>query len=92
MIKTHVYIYVRFSATCSPLHLPVPRQVIWTGQPVPLIIQKSDGGFGYASTDMAAVKHRVEAEGADWIIYVTDMGQSQHFDMVGFVGLASPDS
>ncbi len=49
---------------------------------IPLIIRKSDGGFGYASTDMAAVKHRVEVEKCDWIIYVTDSGQSQHFDMV----------
>ena len=30
-----------------------------------------------------AVKHRVEEEKADWIIYVTDMGQAQHFDLVG---------
>lgn len=41
------------------------------GQPVPLIVQKSDGGFGYASTDMAAIKHRLNEEKADWIIYVT---------------------
>ncbi|EFN53033.1 hypothetical protein CHLNCDRAFT_26194 [Chlorella variabilis] len=53
------------------------------GAQIPLIVQKSDGGFGYASTDMAAVKHRIETEKADWIIYVTDMGQSSHFDLVG---------
>ena len=52
------------------------------GQPVPLIVQKSDGGFGYASTDMAAIKHRIETEKADWIIYVTDVGQGVHFDMI----------
>ena len=45
----------------------------------PLIIQKSDGGFGYATTDLAALKHRLDEEGAHWIIYVTDSGQSQHF-------------
>jgi arginyl-tRNA synthetase len=45
----------------------------------PLIIQKSDGGFGYATTDMAALRHRLREEKADWIIYVTDSGQSQHF-------------
>lgn len=49
---------------------------------VPLIIQKSDGGFGYASTDMAALKQRLTQENADWIIYVTDMGQAGHFEMV----------
>ncbi|KAF5828098.1 tRNA synthetases class I (R)-domain-containing protein [Dunaliella salina] len=52
------------------------------GQSIPLIVQKSDGGFGYASTDMAAIKHRLEVEKADWIIYVTDAGQAQHFDLV----------
>lgn len=49
------------------------------GSDIPLIIQKSDGGFGYATTDMCAIKQRVEEEKADWIIYVTDNGQSQHF-------------
>lgn len=57
------------------------------GQTIPLIVRKSDGGFGYASTDMAAVKHRVEVEKSDWIIYVTDMGQATHFDMVGRKGV-----
>ncbi|PRW45481.1 arginine--tRNA chloroplastic mitochondrial-like isoform X2 isoform B [Chlorella sorokiniana] len=95
------------------------------GKEIPLIVQKSDGGFGYASTDMAAVKHRVEQEKAavavwpaalitdalppafpatfehrveqekagqvkhrveqekaDWIIYITDMGQAMHFELV----------
>ncbi|PNW84382.1 hypothetical protein CHLRE_03g143887v5 [Chlamydomonas reinhardtii] len=52
------------------------------GQSVPLIVQKSDGGFGYASTDMAALHHRLNEEKADWIIYVTDVGQSQHFELV----------
>jgi arginyl-tRNA synthetase len=54
------------------------------GAQYPLIVQKSDGGFGYASTDMAAVKHRIETEKADWIIYITDAGQSTHFDLVGW--------
>lgn len=44
-----------------------------------MIVQKSDGGYGYASTDMAAIKHRLQVEKADWLIYVTDDGQSQHF-------------
>lgn len=52
------------------------------GQDIPLIVQKSDGGYGYASTDMAAIKQRVQDEKADWVIYVTDMGQATHFDMV----------
>ncbi len=52
------------------------------GKEVPLIVQKSDGGFGYASTDMAAIKQRVADEKADWIVYVTDVGQAGHFDLV----------
>ncbi|KAF6266502.1 tRNA synthetases class I (R)-domain-containing protein [Scenedesmus sp. NREL 46B-D3] len=52
------------------------------GCEVPLIVQKSDGGYGYASTDMAAIKQRVTQEKADWVIYVTDIGQAPHFDMV----------
>ncbi|KAI8475928.1 MAG: tRNA synthetases class I (R)-domain-containing protein [Monoraphidium minutum] len=52
------------------------------GKEVPLIVQKSDGGYGYASTDMAAIKHRVKEEHADWVIYVTDVGQSEHFQLV----------
>lgn len=49
---------------------------------IPMIIQKSDGGFNYDTTDMAALKHRIEVEKADRIIYVTDLGQSLHFQML----------
>ena len=41
---------------------------------VPLMIQKSDGGFNYDTTDMAALKYRVNEVKADRIIYVTDKG------------------
>jgi arginyl-tRNA synthetase len=49
------------------------------GQPLPLIIQKSDGGFNYATTDLAALRYRINQDKADRIIYVTDAGQSNHF-------------
>ena len=49
------------------------------GEPLPLIVQKSDGGFNYATTDLAAIKYRVQKDGADRIIYVTDSGQANHF-------------
>ena len=42
---------------------------------LPLTIVKSDGGFTYDTSDMAALKHRVEVEKADWLIYVVDSGQ-----------------
>lgn len=49
---------------------------------LPLIIQKSDGGYNYDTTDMAALWHRVEVEKAQRIIYVTDIGQALHFQLV----------
>ncbi|MBS0626615.1 MAG: arginine--tRNA ligase, partial [Verrucomicrobia bacterium] len=52
------------------------------GTPLPMIIQKSDGGYNYETTDVAALKHRVEVEKADRIIILTDAGQALHFDMV----------
>jgi arginyl-tRNA synthetase len=49
------------------------------GQPMPLIIQKTDGGFNYATTDLAALRYRIREDKADRIIYITDSGQSNHF-------------
>uniref|UniRef100_A0A3B0N0V8 arginine--tRNA ligase n=1 Tax=Theileria annulata TaxID=5874 RepID=A0A3B0N0V8_THEAN len=46
---------------------------------VPLMLVKSDGGFGYDSTDLACIRYRTQQLKADWIIYVTDIGQSEHF-------------
>lgn len=50
--------------------------------PLPMIVQKSDGGYNYETTDMAALYHRVQKEKATRIIIVTDAGQSLHFAMV----------
>jgi arginyl-tRNA synthetase len=52
------------------------------GNPVPLIIKKSDGGFGYAATDLAAVRYRTETLGAQLILYVVDQRQALHFRMI----------
>lgn len=52
------------------------------GDPLPLIVQKSDGGYNYATTDLAAIKYRVQEDQAHRIIYVTDAGQSNHFAQV----------
>ncbi|KAK2711761.1 hypothetical protein QYM36_012772 [Artemia franciscana] len=46
----------------------------------PLTVVKSDGGYTYDTSDNAALCHRLEVEKADWIIYVTDRGQSSHFE------------
>jgi arginyl-tRNA synthetase len=53
-----------------------------------MLIRKSDGGFNYATTDLAAIRHRVSmaaedgGEKANRVLYITDAGQSQHFEMV----------
>jgi arginyl-tRNA synthetase len=52
------------------------------GEPLPMIVQKSDGGFGYAATDLAAARYRVTALGAKRVIYVVDARQSDHFAML----------
>ncbi|XP_039136284.1 arginine--tRNA ligase, cytoplasmic-like isoform X3 [Dioscorea cayenensis subsp. rotundata] len=57
------------------------RVIFIEGQQIPLIVVKRDGGYNYASTDLAALWYRLNVEKADWIIYVTDVGQSLHFTM-----------
>lgn len=52
------------------------------GAPLPFIIQKSDGAFLYATTDLAAMKFRIDELKADTIIYVTDARQGLHFKML----------
>ncbi len=53
------------------------------GKPLPVIVRKSDGGFNYATTDLAAIRYRFaaasEGDGARRVIYVTDAGQANHF-------------
>jgi arginyl-tRNA synthetase len=52
------------------------------GKPVPLIIRKSDGGYGYATTDLATIRHRVRDLHADTILYVIGAPQHLHLQMV----------
>ncbi|MFB6825269.1 arginine--tRNA ligase [Streptomyces virginiae] len=52
------------------------------GNPTPLIVQKSDGGFGYAATDLSAIRDRVGNLNASTLLYVVDARQSLHFKMV----------
>ncbi|QDY78380.1 arginine--tRNA ligase [Streptomyces qinzhouensis] len=52
------------------------------GEPTPLIVQKSNGGFGYAATDLSAIRNRVGELKADSLVYVVDVRQSMHFKMV----------
>jgi arginyl-tRNA synthetase len=52
------------------------------GTPLPLILRKSDGGYGYDTTDMAAIRYRVRDLHADRIIYVVGSEQHQHLELV----------
>ncbi|WP_108623988.1 arginine--tRNA ligase [Candidatus Similichlamydia epinepheli] len=52
------------------------------GYEIPFMVQKSDGGFNYDTTDLAAVRHRVEEENGEILIYVTDSGQVLHFELL----------
>lgn len=57
-----------------------------SGDPLPLILRKSDGGFGYATTDLAALRYRVHDIGAAFNVYVVGAPQRQHLEMVFKVG------
>ncbi|XP_022907770.1 probable arginine--tRNA ligase, cytoplasmic [Onthophagus taurus] len=60
------------------------RKIMWGEQNVgiPLTICKSDGGFTYDTSDMAAIKQRLHEDKCDWIAYVTDAGQATHFETI----------
>ncbi|HYD10000.1 MAG TPA: arginine--tRNA ligase [Acidimicrobiales bacterium] len=60
----------------------VPGYTNRDGDPLPLIVVNQHGGYGYATTDLAAIRHRTRDLGADRILYVVDAGQSQHLEMV----------
>ncbi|MFB9542444.1 arginine--tRNA ligase [Micromonospora sagamiensis] len=52
------------------------------GQPLPIIVRKRDGGYGYGATDLAAIRHRTRDIGATRLLYVVGLPQRQHFEMV----------
>ena len=63
------------------------------GEPLPVIVQKADGGYLYATTDLAAVRYRSNVLQADRALYFVDQRQALHFNQVfevarraGFVG------
>ncbi|MFC0098020.1 arginine--tRNA ligase [Micromonospora marina] len=63
-----------------------PGSVGRDGEPLPLIVRKSDGGYGYPATDLAALRHRTGALGATRLLYVVGLPQRRHFEMVFAVG------
>uniref|UniRef100_A0AAZ3R897 Arginine--tRNA ligase, cytoplasmic n=1 Tax=Oncorhynchus tshawytscha TaxID=74940 RepID=A0AAZ3R897_ONCTS len=59
------------------------RKIVFApGQQIPLTVVKSDGGYTYDTSDLAALRQRLFDEKADIIIYVTDSGQGTHFQVV----------
>ena len=52
------------------------------GDPLPLIVRKSDGGYGYPATDLAAVRDRTGRLGATRLVYVVGAEQSLHLRLV----------
>lgn len=52
------------------------------GKPLPLIVQKSDGGYLYATTDLAAIRYRSKSLKADRVLYFVDARQTLHFRQV----------
>ncbi|SNR48520.1 arginyl-tRNA synthetase [Actinoplanes regularis] len=59
------------------------------GAALPLIVRKADGGYGYAATDLAALRHRIGRLGADRLLYVVGAPQRIHFEMVFAVARAA---
>jgi arginyl-tRNA synthetase len=51
------------------------------GEPMPVIVQKADGGYNYTTSDLATVRDRVGRVGATWLLYVVGAPQAQHFAM-----------
>ncbi|TQM33606.1 arginine--tRNA ligase [Nocardia bhagyanarayanae] len=51
-------------------------------QPVPLMVRKRDGGYGYDTTDLATIRYRINTLAVDRLLYVTDSRQALHFQLV----------
>ena len=56
------------------------------GDPLPLIVKKSDGGYNYATTDLAAIRYRVREDKAQRVIYPVGSEQNNHFAQIFQVG------
>ncbi|KAM7350300.1 arginine--tRNA ligase-like protein [Cochliomyia hominivorax] len=73
---------VKFLESKDLLELDEGRKIMWATKEkdsIPLTIVKSDGGFTYDTSDLAAIRYRFEEEKVEWIIYIVDAGQNTHF-------------
>jgi len=83
--QSRMLLIVEFLQRKDLLELDDGRKIMWPNvkkSGIPLTIVKSDGGFTYDTSDMAAIRHRIEEELANWLIYVVDSGQSTHFNSI----------
>jgi arginyl-tRNA synthetase len=53
-----------------------------SGDPLPIIVKKGDGGFGYGATDLATIRHRLRNLQATRLLYVVGLPQQQHLEMI----------
>lgn len=58
------------------------RWIMWGDEKIPFTIIKSDGGFTYDTSDMACIKQRIQEEKGERLIYITDLGQATHFQIL----------
>jgi arginyl-tRNA synthetase len=63
--------------------------LFFEGYKIPFMVQKSDGGYNYDTTDLAALKYRIQEDKADRLIYVVDAGQGLHFKLLKEAGIAA---
>ncbi|KAF7282436.1 hypothetical protein GWI33_002666 [Rhynchophorus ferrugineus] len=80
--QTRMEKIVTFLADGGYLQEDEGRKIMWGGATIPLTIVKSDGAYTYDTSDMAAIRQRIEEEKVDWVIYVTDAGQATHFQAI----------
>ena len=79
-------LHAKVEAALKEMKMITPEgQVLVPRFSFPLIARKSDGGFTYDSTDLAGIFHRFQVEKHDRVVYVTDVGQFDHFNMVAQV-------
>lgn len=52
------------------------------GDPLPIIVRKGDGGFGYGATDLATIRHRLRNLQSSRLLYVVGLPQRQHLEMI----------
>lgn len=72
---------VKFLESKNLLEIDEGRKIMWATEgkdTIPLTIVKSDGGYTYDTSDMAAIRYRLEEEKLEWLIYVVDAGQNTH--------------